>query len=80
MMRERSMAEGMDELSKCHQVEVAVFAGGDQIIGKESARLVSRDAAVFLEPLFLVDALGAETLQELFARFVPMGLFVNTLD
>src|SRR5436190_5415395 len=72
--------QGAQELLESQELEVAVLAGGDQIVGKEHGGFIGGDTAVLLHPLFLVDALLPEAVQELLARLITLSLFVNTLD
>src|SRR5947199_10866652 len=69
--------QGANQLVESQEVEVAVFAGGDQIVGKEGGGFVGRDATVFLVPLLLIYALGLESSEEGFIGFVAAGLFVD---
>ena len=46
------------------EAEVRVFAGGDHFKGDEGGGLVGGDAAVFLEPVFVVDGFGTEAAYE----------------
>src|SRR6266571_6568440 len=72
--------QGANQLLESEELEIAVLTGGDQIVGKEHSGFIGGDTAVFLHPLFLVDALLPEALQELFAGFIALGLLINALD
>ncbi len=54
------MAEVGQEFGKGHEAEVAFLASVEHFVGEEGGGFVGRGAAVFLQPLFLVDALGAD--------------------
>ena len=49
--------------------EAIGLAGGDHVEGDEGAGFVGGDAAVFLEPLLLIEALGAGAGEKLLGRF-----------
>ena len=59
---------------------VGGFAGAEHFVGDEGGVFVGGDAAVFLEPLFLVDAFFAGAFEELFAGFVCARDFVDLLN
>jgi hypothetical protein len=48
------------------KLQIGLFAGSQHVEGDEGGRFVGGSAAVFLEPLFVVDALGAEASDEIF--------------
>jgi hypothetical protein len=49
-------------------------------VGDEGGGFVGGGAAVFLEPLLFINALGTEAFQEIFAGFVATRFFVDALD
>ena len=77
---ERGTLSETDQLGQCHQVKQGIGAGVEDFVGKEGGVFVGRDAAVFLEPLLFVDALGFEASEEGFARFFGTGFFVDAFD
>ena len=69
-----------DQLGECHQVKQGIGAGVEDFVGKESGVFVGGDAAIFLEPLLFVNALGFEAFEENIARFGSAGFFVDAFD
>ena len=67
-------------------MEIGVGAAVEEFVGEEGGGFVGGDAAVFLVPLFLVNALGAEAFKEVVAGFGGSGrrpdatLLVDALD
>jgi len=74
------MVEPISELGKVHEAEGGVFVGGDHFEGDEGGGFVGWDAAVLLEPLFLIDALGFEAAEEIGSGFVAASFGVDALD
>lgn len=56
------------------------FGVGDHFVGDEGGLFVCGSAAVFLEPVFLVNAFGAEASEELSGGFVAAGALIDFLD
>ncbi len=53
-------AEMGEELVEGEEAEAGVGAGVEEVVGEEGGGFVGVNATVFLEPGFLVEALGAE--------------------
>jgi len=68
------------KLGQCHEAKQGIGAGVEDFVGKEGGVFVGGDAAVFLEPLLFVNALGFEAFEENIARFGSAGFFVDAFD
>jgi len=60
--------------------DIGFFAAGEEIVREKGAVGVGRLATVFLTPLFVVNTLGAETLEEGVAGLVAAKFFVDAFD
>jgi hypothetical protein len=69
-----------DEFIEGFELEVEVLAGVEDFLREESAIGVGGDAAIFQEPLFFVNALGADAGEEGLAGLVSTDMFVDALD
>src|ERR1043166_2766839 len=74
------MVQPVAELGEGHEAKGWIFAGVNHVMGDEGGGFVGWDAAILLKPLLLVDALGAQATQEVFAGFVAAGFCVDALD
>ena len=70
----------MREFVKGEEMEVGVGAGIEEFVGKEGGGFVGGDAAIFLVPLFLVNALSPKAFEEGVAGFIGAGFFVDAFD
>ena len=68
------------QLFEGEEAQIGLGTGGEHFVGDESGGFVGRNAAVFLEPLLLIDALGVNASEESFRRFVPASFFIDALD
>ena len=57
-----------------------IGAGVKHCVGKEGGVFVGRYAAIFLLPLFRIDAFGFEAAEEMLTRFIATGFFVDAFD
>jgi hypothetical protein len=76
----RRSEAGRQELGKGKQNESWVGAGVEEVVREEGGVFVGGNAAVFLEPLFFINAFGAETLEKGLAGFVAASFFIDALD
>ena len=62
------------------EAQLRLGAARQQLIGDEGGGVVGGNAAIFLEPLFLVEAFGADALEEGIGRFGAAGFPVDAFD
>jgi hypothetical protein len=72
-LRDEQVVEGQED-------EAGIFGGVEEVIGKEGGVFIGREAAIFLEPLFFVEAFGAEAGEEGLREFVAARFFVDAVD
>jgi hypothetical protein len=70
----------VDELIGGEEVEVGEFAGGEEFVREEGGGFVGGEAAIFLKPLFFVDAFGADAGEEIGPGFVAARFLVDALN
>jgi len=76
----RGAGAGQIEGIRGEELQRDIFAGFDHFVGEEGGGFVGRSAAVVLEPLLFVNALGAKAGEEFGAGLVSAVLLVNALD